>query len=348
MSFGTGFEDQLLRETLSGSSTPQNGPTSSPNPDFERHKSLGNAAFNQQEYGRALVHYAAASEVDPFSPVPIANRAMVYLKMEEWEAAEREASRALILMGDGGGRLKVKVLLRRASAKEGLGRIQEARMDLDEVERLDSGNRELRVIRERLDARGVQFIREMEDNEVVNGRRSDERGIVRTNGVRSERERDRRRSVEMTNGYHEDEDDGLDIRAAVREVQNRLVRQRPTNSLEFDRMWRSLRDEDVSRGHYLVVTVGKEGIEQGVLGMSITAQFFMEAIGAMRVFIEQSMDADAVSTAETLLAFKNVPRFELVVMFLNSNDLNIANALAESLINKGCGDVLAAELRNMF
>ena len=60
-------------------------------------KDAGNAAFKKGDYEAALVSYETAIKLEPDNAVYIANKAMVHLKMKNWEQAETDCNQAVEL-----------------------------------------------------------------------------------------------------------------------------------------------------------------------------------------------------------------------------------------------------------
>lgn len=77
----------------------------------EARKEDGNATFRAGRYDEAVRHYSAAMQLHPRGAVYRANRAMAYLKLGAYSAAEADCDEALAL------ELSAKTLLRRASAR---------------------------------------------------------------------------------------------------------------------------------------------------------------------------------------------------------------------------------------
>ena len=58
-------------------------------------KDAGNVEFKAGRYENAIKCYDTAIELDPDEVMYPANRAMVYLKMQKWEEAEKDCCTAL-------------------------------------------------------------------------------------------------------------------------------------------------------------------------------------------------------------------------------------------------------------
>ncbi|GAB5587364.1 hypothetical protein Unana1_02264 [Umbelopsis nana] len=98
-------------------------------------KELGNKAFQEHRYDQAIAHYTKAIEYDKQNAVYYTNRAMAYLKVERFVEAERDSSSALLLQPK-----HVKALFRRGMARRQLGKLAEAKADLEESLSLASDN----------------------------------------------------------------------------------------------------------------------------------------------------------------------------------------------------------------
>merc|ERR1719228_1678154 len=108
-------------------------------------KERGNQFFKAGKWDQAIEKYTAGMGCDPTNAMLPANRAMALLKKEQYGAAERDASMAIDL-----DKTYVKAYQRRASAKIGLGKIEDAIKDYDEVLKLEPLNKAAKVEKEKL------------------------------------------------------------------------------------------------------------------------------------------------------------------------------------------------------
>ena len=113
-------------------------------------KEEGNAAFRRGDVAKAAACFTRSLELDPTSPAVYANLAAAYLKAGAFQQAEASADSALLL--DEG---YVKAFHRRAAARTALGKLPEAKADLERVLQSLPGNpqvlEELRNLRLRSD-----------------------------------------------------------------------------------------------------------------------------------------------------------------------------------------------------
>lgn len=120
------IKDAMLQESKKG------GKTNSLVPGLlTQAKEKGNEYFRLGKIQEAVEAYTAGIQQDPHSStahVLYANRAMCYIKQKKWETAEKDATTCL-LMNTG----YAKAYFRRAIARKNLGKLREARTDLEAV-----------------------------------------------------------------------------------------------------------------------------------------------------------------------------------------------------------------------
>ena len=93
----------------------------------------GNAAYREGKYAAAIEHYDASCAIER-NAAALANRAMCWLKLEKWDAAEADCTSALALDAVAFG---VKAYQRRGMARRELGKYLESTMDFEEALRLE-------------------------------------------------------------------------------------------------------------------------------------------------------------------------------------------------------------------
>jgi len=108
-------------------------------------KERGNQYFKAGNWDQAIEHYSKGIQCDPTNPILPANRAMAMLKKKQYGAAERDSSIAIDL-----DRTYVKAYQRRASARTGLGKIDEAMKDYDKVLQFEPLNKSATAEKEKL------------------------------------------------------------------------------------------------------------------------------------------------------------------------------------------------------
>ncbi|WEJ93453.1 Serine/threonine-protein phosphatase 5 [Yamadazyma tenuis] len=104
----------------------------------ENLKGKGNAAFASKEYNTAIEHYTAAIELDPQNGVLFSNRAMSYLKLEDFHKALQDCDKGLALVSD--PKATQKLYFRKASAFKGINSIKLARQYFSKVLEHDPSN----------------------------------------------------------------------------------------------------------------------------------------------------------------------------------------------------------------
>lgn len=112
-------------------------------------KDKGNVQFKAGKYVAAIECYSRGMDHNPFSHILVGNRAMAYLKMKKYAQAEADCTAAIALDGK-----YTKAWMRRATARAGLKRLEEALQDYKKVLQLDPGNKvaiqEIRAIPKRI------------------------------------------------------------------------------------------------------------------------------------------------------------------------------------------------------
>lgn len=103
----------------------------------EAKKEDGNQAFKRGDYDQAVSLYTQAIDLDRDLILAVNNRAMAYLKTEEWEKALSDCESVLAREPK-----NVKALLRAARAAMGLGLLDTARSRLDHVLSIEPNNKE--------------------------------------------------------------------------------------------------------------------------------------------------------------------------------------------------------------
>lgn len=101
-----------------------------------KQKDKGNEFFKLGNYAMAIDHYSFGIQLDPANALLLANRAMALLKQEKFAAAEQDCYSCLSL-----DPTYVKGYLRRATARSGLKKYEEAIADYEKVLKLEPGNK---------------------------------------------------------------------------------------------------------------------------------------------------------------------------------------------------------------
>ncbi|XP_076008630.1 RNA polymerase II-associated protein 3 isoform X2 [Genypterus blacodes] len=117
-------------------------------------KDRGNAYFKEGKYEAAVECYSRGMEADSMNVFLPANRAMANLKLERFQEAEEDCTKAIYL-----DPTYSKAFARRGTARVALGKLEEAKQDFQEVLKLEPGNKqalnELQKIQIDLGAKGL-------------------------------------------------------------------------------------------------------------------------------------------------------------------------------------------------
>ncbi|CUM66041.1 uncharacterized protein PRCAT00003695001 [Priceomyces carsonii] len=107
-------------------------------PTAEELKTEGNKAFAEKKFKKAAKVYRDAITLAPDSPVLYSNRAICFIKLEDWDRALKDCNDGLSNNPD--IKTKTKLLFRKGLAQKGLGDRTSAEKAFSEVLRLDSNN----------------------------------------------------------------------------------------------------------------------------------------------------------------------------------------------------------------
>ncbi|XP_042869019.1 RNA polymerase II-associated protein 3-like [Penaeus japonicus] len=108
-------------------------------------KEEGNKCYSSGQLDNAIAKYTQAMALDPNNPILPANRAMAYIKIEKYSAAEADCNKCLKLDPK-----YIKAYLRRGSSRIKLGKPEEAREDFRKVLKLEPWNKEAKKEFEKL------------------------------------------------------------------------------------------------------------------------------------------------------------------------------------------------------
>ena len=104
----------------------------------------GNQCFRRHEWTQAIRNYTRSIGFNPSNVASYSNRAMAYLKLKAFQDSEADCCAALDI-----DPLHVKSLLRRATARNALGRHKAAFLDITKVFKLDSNNRQAAALHDK-------------------------------------------------------------------------------------------------------------------------------------------------------------------------------------------------------
>lgn len=325
---------------------------------FLSEKEAGNAALREGRYADAVTHYTLAEELNPVSPIPPANRALAHLKAKSFAAASADVTVAIALQdaaprAEGHDALRVKLLLRRATARTEMTQLQMAAQDLAQVLALQPGHeralRELRVLRDRhgvvpqeAGARAAPGITVMEDvSSTANGNGAN------GNAARIASSTPAQLSSEGANELvHDFPLMNISDSSVIKNLTSKWAEEPPKNLFEFERAWKSLRGNESERAKYLIL-VGEARVLNGIFGHSLTAQMLHEFV----IALSHGGFADACfrnEAARVLHAVSRIPRFDIAVLLMSAEEKNDVKRLVSRLNESGIQADLVQKLRIGF
>mmetsp|Transcript_29312 Transcript_29312/g.75541 ORF Transcript_29312/g.75541 Transcript_29312/m.75541 type:complete len:1005 (-) Transcript_29312:36-3050(-) len=121
-------------------------------------KEKGNGAFKEGKYTTAIEYYTDGIKESRDYKVLYTNRAQCYLKLKKWEEAEKDCGEVLniadLFEGGANGPVCVKALVRRATARRKMGKLEDALKDLQDAQKIEPKNS---VIKNDMDAVEVEL-----------------------------------------------------------------------------------------------------------------------------------------------------------------------------------------------
>ncbi|RHY12826.1 hypothetical protein DYB25_011732 [Aphanomyces astaci] len=275
-------------------------------------KEDGNMHFKQGEIAAAVNCYSRSLSYNPRNPIVLSNRAMAHLKLQQFGKAEADCTAALAV--DGG---HVKSLVRRASARNALGKHHAAFADLESALKLDSTSKatiatQLKSTRDLLKLAIKRTPTTKIHVEV--GDNNPETPEPPTPKPRNPQPKP----------------------VVVPKIQVKLPDKVPTTAYEFIRVWNSLKhspDKTPLRQAYLLRL--RPANVPKLFKDSIDADLLSELLEALLGF-----SADQVDFAvEFVAALTRVPRFAMVSMFITAKEKEQVVAFAAGHIR---GDEIVA------
>ncbi|XP_066989271.1 RNA polymerase II-associated protein 3-like isoform X2 [Macrobrachium rosenbergii] len=160
-------DKELSSETSESQTTETNSQSSYKTPSLSKKeravklKDEGNKHYSDSRLEDAVAKYTQGMALDPTNPILPANRAMAYIKLEKYEAAEVDCSRCLKLDPS-----YIKAYLRRGTSRLKLGKIQRATEDFRKVLELEPWNKDAKKELENIEKqKDVSLNKEKSDQE---------------------------------------------------------------------------------------------------------------------------------------------------------------------------------------
>lgn len=314
---------------------------------FDAEKKKGNDAYREARYQDAVTHYNEAEIINPMSPIPPANRSMVYIKLAQFEKAKQEAAIAHELhqalpTEERSDKLLAKILLRRATANKQLLLLALAAEDYQAVLDIEDNH----VAKNELAALKAKYNLNPTPRRAAFTERSSEKKIqvvsedenaISLNASIAHIETDpkpypsSRSSQSPLPPNVQDETALVQLPKSVLEgLVSKWSATPPRSSDEFERVWRSLHQNTLARAKYLIETVGPVCIENGILGENITPQLLEQFVSVLTAAVEHN---PAVSTKVSVIlqALTSISRFDMLLMFLSSEEKKPIEKLLQSL-----------------
>ncbi|KAH7638812.1 uncharacterized protein LOC124491262 [Dermatophagoides farinae] len=282
-------------------------------------KSKGNESFSKGNYQAAIVCYSDAIAKDPSNSVLYSNRAISYIKIEDYLHAEHDCNKAIELDPK-----FVKAYYRRGIARKNLGRYQSALQDFREAITLSPNNsdinKEIDITSKILDSKQPIRLKPL---------------MIKDENLRSKMPlidvpiHIYRYSPSSSND--DDDDDGGDDRRQLLENQIRklILEQKPQNFVEFDRFWRELKTADLKQQYLSTIDIDSY---RKIFEYPFEPVLLFDVLQTLSQLSNYSFVFEILDEAIT-----KMPRFDLSFSFLSPKESEILKNLFTNLM-KNLGD----------
>ncbi|RHZ47464.1 hypothetical protein Glove_579g16 [Diversispora epigaea] len=292
-----------------------------------KEKEMGNTNFKNGNYSKAIEHYGKAVELDPKEAVFVINRAMAHLKLKNWVEAEIDCTRGLILHPD-----NPKALWRRGIARREIGKLEEAKKDLEDALKLEPNNKAIKDEYSKV----LDIIKSITPPAPSQNELSSD-----STEITGER---RRLTIEETDF---DENEHI-IESARKDLKSKLAlneldnKESPTKSItytrpnmevpramfEFERDWARYQENNEDLYHYIKII--PPASYPTLLSDFLEVDYLSQFIFILRDFF---LVRDSVNDVfEILYNLKRTERFKMVLMFLGEEDKKGLKTLFDALI----------------
>ncbi|CAI2186949.1 18465_t:CDS:10 [Funneliformis geosporum] len=282
-------------------------------------KETGNVFFKKGNHSKAIEHYGKAMELDPKEAVYVINRAMAYLKLQKWEDAELDCTIGLMLHPD-----NTKALWRRGIARRELGKLEEAKKDLQDALHLEPHNK---AVKEELD-KLLSAIESANSKKTV---------VDQTNDVPR-----RRLTIEEVDS---DEDEFTEskttdaIKTSEKDIKVQImiaspkIFKPPQSMIEFESDWVRIQQNDEDLYNYIKVI--PPSFYPSLLSNFFEADYLSRILVILKDFY---LVHDTVNDIyDILYNLSLVVRFDVIVSFLEIEDKKVLVDLFKALFESSKG-----------
>ncbi|PVV02786.1 hypothetical protein BB560_002754, partial [Smittium megazygosporum] len=257
----------------------------------EQEKTQGNKFFKGKDYAQAIKHYSKAIELDPKNSIYYVNRAIAYLKIEQYEKADADCTQGLKIDPK-----NIKAFWRRAVAKEQLGKLEEAKNDLDSAVSLEPNNGSIRQDLLRISEKIASICFLFQQNYIYS-------------------------DIESIESFPDNIAKLLNINQKQNEENKAKKEEKfptsvPQSIPEFDEMWNQAGDNPVNVLN-LIKVIPTDNMEK-IFGSIIEEKHLDLISQALELYISGKPDQTGYEWVQKLLfGLSQLPRFNLGTVFLN-------------------------------
>eukprot|EP01117_Protostelium_nocturnum_P013778 TRINITY_DN5182_c0_g1_i1.p1 TRINITY_DN5182_c0_g1~~TRINITY_DN5182_c0_g1_i1.p1 ORF type:complete len:449 (-),score=151.58 TRINITY_DN5182_c0_g1_i1:30-1376(-) len=303
-------------------------------------KEKGNQFLKEGKYPNAIVAYTSSINLDPTNALSYANRALVYLKLKEWEKAEEDCNDAIIIDNK-----YAKAFARRGTARLSMKRYYEAIDDFQEVLTLEPGNKE--AIGELAKIDKIVSSLPQPTNKVAPPPNTNQPTISPRKKIvieevgeavpKEEKEKVIIKEVAPTPNQKQTETVAQEktkkevskpsSAPRVFSFQVPVPKESPNTSYEFESVWNSIKSEEASFYSYMKMIPPSSYPK--IFKNAMNYDIFISIIKLLdRQFLKQD---DLPLVGEVLVHLSAINRFEMNVRFLTKEDKQVVNQLLERI-----------------
>ncbi|KAI7899609.1 uncharacterized protein BX663DRAFT_520696 [Cokeromyces recurvatus] len=269
----------------------------------EAEKIKGNEYFGKKDYKNAILHYGKAIDLDPTVSVYFVNRAMAYLKINNYLEAEKDCIRGIKLQPN-----NVKAYWRRGIALKGLGRIDEARKDFEMGLKLEPNNKSI------LDElKKLPIPKTVEKSQIKkNNNKEEEKRRLHINIIDdyyTKPKEEAKRNVEIQPIKKEKE-----ITLTVKPSKTPLKFSIPHTNFEFERDWKTykVKGDDILYQYFQIIPPTSYA---SIFKSSLESDQFEKIIDLLETKYAKEKEPDVIFNV--LKGLSQVKRIDMLVMFLD-------------------------------
>ncbi|XP_011402495.1 PREDICTED: sperm-associated antigen 1-like [Amphimedon queenslandica] len=317
--------------------------------DFEDSKSKGNEFVKQTNYQAAVECYTHCVSLQPHEVAPYTNRALCHLKLSQFSLAEDDCSKALAL-----DNTNPKALYRRALARKGLGKLNEALKDLRTLigQEPDNGAakkeeklvydlylQELRKLQETPSSSSDTGGLSGQSSKKSSGKKSKPAATPSATppAAKQPTSKSKRKKVTIDEVVEPEVTEDKGDEREVGEIKEKLsdIKQVKLSLMEYRQLWNTTATSSATTPRQyaeLLIRIPSDILPQ-VIGSKLEGFNLTGIVSAVEQYIMKECLYKVAY--DVLLSLTTVPRFKMILMFLSETDKQCLRRIFSSLEGTG-------------